>query len=149
MLEEQIKKDLKTAMLAGDVARTETLKMVKSALLYKAVELGVRETGLSDDQVIDVLTKEAKKRHEASEMYTKAGRNVQAEAEKAELKIISEYLPKQASDEEINAVIDDVISAMNDVSLQQMGQIIGAVKSKLGATADGSRVASLVKEKLS
>ena len=149
MLEDQLAKDLKTSMLAGDSARTETLKMLKSALLYKAVELGVRDSGLSEEQVIDVLSKESKKRAEAAQMYEKAGRVEQAAAEKFEQEIISQYLPKQASDEEIITAIDLAIAKMGDVSMQQMGQVIGAVKAQLGQTADGSRVATLVKEKLS
>ena len=149
MLEEKIASDLKAAMLAADSKRTETLKMAKSAILYKAVELGAREKGLTDDQVIEVLSKEAKKRQEAADMYEKAGRTEQAEAETEELAIITQYLPKQASDEEINTVIEKTISGMEDVSMQQMGQVIGAVKSELGASADGGRVARLVKEKLS
>lgn len=149
MLEDQLAKDLKTSMLAGDSARTETLKMLKSALLYKAVELGVRDTGLTEEQVIDVLSKESKKRAEAAQMYEKAGRVEQAAAEKFEQEIISQYLPKQASDEEIITAIDLAIAKMGDVSMQQMGQVIGAVKAQLGQTADGSRVATLVKEKLS
>ena len=149
MLEDQLAKDLKTSMLAGDSARTETLKMLKSALLYKAVELGVRDAGLTEEQVIDVLSKESKKRAEAAAMYEKAGRAKQAAAEKFEQELISQYLPKQASDEEIIAAIDQVILKIGDVSMQQMGQVIGAVKAQLGQTADGSRVATLVKEKLS
>lgn len=149
MLEDQLAKDLKTSMLAGDSARTETLKMLKSALLYKAVELGVRDTGLTEEQVIDVLSKESKKRAEAAQMYEKAGRTEQAAAEKFEQEIISQYLPKQASDEDIITAIDQTIAKMGDVSMQQMGQVIGAVKAQLGQTADGSRVATLVKEKLS
>ncbi|HMS31420.1 MAG TPA: GatB/YqeY domain-containing protein [Candidatus Saccharibacteria bacterium] len=149
MLEDQLAKDLKTSMLAGDSARTETLKMLKSALLYKAVELGVRDSGLSEEQVIDVLSKESKKRAEVATMYEKAGRVEQAAAEKFEQEIISQYLPKQASDEEIITAIDLAIAKMGDVSMQQMGQVIGAVKAQLGQTADGSRVATLVKEKLS
>lgn len=149
MLEAQITQDLKAAMLAGDSKRVETLKMLKSALLYKAVELGARDTGLTDEQAIDVLSKESKKRAEAAEMYEKAGRSEQAASEKAEQEIIAGYLPKQASDEEISSVVDEIIARMDGVSMQQMGQVIGAVKARLGQTADGSRIASLVKEKLS
>ncbi len=149
MLEAQITQDLKTAMLAGDSKRVETLKMVKSALLYKAVELGARDSGLTNEQVMDVLSKEAKKRAEAASMYEKAGRSEQAAAEKAEQEIIAHYLPKQASDQEIIAAIDQAIAAIDEVSMQHMGQVIGAVKADLGQTADGSRVAALVKAKLS
>ncbi len=73
MLKDRINQDLKTAMLSGDKTRVEILKMLKTAIMYKEVELGVRETGLSEEQVIDVLTKEAKKRLDASTMYEQAG----------------------------------------------------------------------------
>ena len=82
-------------------------------------------------------------------MYEKAGRPEQAAAEKFEQELISQYLPQQASDDEITKVIEQVLSKMSDASIQQMGRVIGEVKAQLGQTADGSRVASLVKEKLS
>lgn len=146
MLKDQIAADLKAAMLSGDKQRVEALKMLKTAITYKEVELGAREVGLNDEQVVDVLTKEAKKRGDAAEMYEKAGRAEQAAAENFEKEVIAIYLPEQASDEAIKAVISEVIAQMGDVTLQQMGQVIGAVKAKLGQTADGARVASLVKE---
>ena len=149
MLKQKLDTDLKTAMLSGDKTRVEVLKMLKSSILYKEVELGIRESGLSDEQVIEVLSKESKKRAEAAEMYEKADRTEQAEAEKFEQTVIAQYLPEQASDEEIEKVVNEVITGISDASMQQMGQIIGACKAKLGNTADGSRVASIVKEKLS
>lgn len=148
MLKDTINSDLKAAMLSGDKPRTEALKMVKTAITYKEVELGVRETGLTDEQVIDVLTRESKKRADAAQMYKQAGRAEQAAAEMFEQTVIAKYLPQQVSDNEIVTVIDEAISALESPSMQQMGQVIGAVKAKLGQTADGSRVAALVKEKL-
>ncbi len=149
MLQDQIFADLKAAMLSGDKPRTEALKMLKTAITYKQVEIGARETGLSDEQVIDVLGKEAKKRSDAARMYEKAGRVEQAAAEKFESELIAAYLPMQASDEEIIAAIEAAIAAIGEVQMQHMGQVIGAVKAKLGQTADGSRIAVLVKEKIS
>lgn len=149
MLKAKIEADLKTAMLSGDTAMVGTLKMLKSAILYKEVELGSRDQGLSDDQVIDVLSKEAKKRLEASQMYSDAGREDQSNAEQAEYDIIAEYLPKQLSDDEVAAIVDEAIASVDGASMQDMGRIIGAVKAKAGATADGSRIAAVVKEKLS
>lgn len=148
MLKDQILSDLKAAMLSGDKQRTEALKMLKSAMTYKEVELGNRETGLTDEQAIDVLSKEAKKRFDAAAMYEKAGRSEQSAAEMYEHEIITAYLPAQASDEEIEIAIDEVVTGMGDVTMAQMGQIIGGVKAKLGQSADGARVASLVKSKL-
>lgn len=148
MLKDAITSDLKAAMLSGDKQRVEALKMLKTAITYKEVELGARETGLTNEQVVDVLSKEAKKRSDAAEMYEKAGRTEQAAAENFEKEIIAVYLPEQASDDDIREVINEAIAQMDEVSIQQMGQIIGAVKAGLGQSADGARVAALVKEKL-
>ena len=149
MLKDRINSDLKTAMLSGDKTRVEILKMLKTAILYKEVELGLRETGLSVDQTIDVLTKEAKKRLDAAEMYTKAGNVEKATAEQAEQAVIKEYLPEQLSDEEVDAAVDEVIALVGAPELKDMGKIIGQVKAELGNTADGSRIAAAVKQKLS
>jgi uncharacterized protein YqeY len=148
MLKDTINSDLKVAMLSGDKERVEALKMLKTAITYKEVELGARDTGLSDEQVIDVLSREAKKRADAAQMYETAGRLDQAKGERFEKEVIATYLPQQATDEEIQAVIDAVVLTMDSPTLQQMGQIIGAVKAKLGQSADGSRISALVKAKL-
>lgn len=149
MLKQRIEDDLKSAMLSGNAVVANTLKMIKSAILYKEVELGNRDSGLADDQVIDVLTKEAKKRQEASVMYSKAERLDQAAAEQAEYEIIAQYLPSQLSDEELSVVVSEVLSSNPGATAKDMGKIIGEVKAKVGASAEGSRVASLVKQKLS
>lgn len=148
-LKDKLQSDLKAAMLSGDKQRTSALNMLKGAILNQEIADGTRGTGLTDEQVIAVLTKESKKRADAAAMYEQAGRSEQAASERFEQEVISEYLPKQATDEEVQAVVDEVISGMEAVSMQQMGQVIGAVKAKLGQTADGSRIASLVKAKLS
>jgi uncharacterized protein YqeY len=147
-LKDTLASDLKAAMLSGDKARVDALKMLKTAITYKEVELGARETGLSNDQVIDVFAKEAKKRADAARMYTEAGRSEQAEAENFEYAVIQEYLPAQVSDEELHAAIDAAISNVEGASMQHMGQIIGVIKSQFGQTADGAKVAQFVKEKL-
>lgn len=149
MLVEKLAQDLKAAMLAGDTSRVDALKMLKTAITYKEVELGKRDTGLSDEEVIAVFSKEAKKRSDAAQMYQQAGRSEQAAAEQAELELINTYLPAQASDEDIQTTIDEVVAAIDAPSLQQMGQVIAGVKAKLGQTADGGRIAALVKQTLS
>lgn len=149
MLKSQIEVDLKTAMLSGNAAIVDTLKMIKSAILYKEVELGNRETGLNDEQVVAVLSKEAKKRQEASTMYSDAGRAEQAAAEKAEYEIIAAYLPEQMGDDELQKLVDSACTDHPGATMQDMGKIIGAVKAQAGANADGSRIAQLVKQKLS
>lgn len=149
MLKTQLDADLKTAMLARDKVRAENLKMLKSAILYKEVELGVRETGLTDEQVVAVLVKEAKKRLDAAEMFTKAGNDDKAAAEKNEYDLISEYLPAQMSDEDLVAVVDGVLAAAGEVGPKDIGKIIGSIKAKIGSSADGATIAAIVKQKLS
>lgn len=149
MLKDRIESDLKSAMLSGNNAVADTLKMVKSAVLYKEVELGSREQGLTDEQVIQVLSKEAKKRQEAAAMYEKAGRTEQANAEQSEYEIIAAYLPAQMDDGELEALVTEVIGSYPDASMKDMGKIIGEIKTKAGANADGGRIAQLVKQKLS
>jgi len=148
MLKARIEQDLKAAMLSGDSDVVSTLKMLKSALLYKEVELGVRDTGLTDERTIAVLSKEAKKRQEAATMYDKAGRTDQAAAEASENLIIQKYLPEQMSDEDIEKLVDLAISDAGEVTMQEMGKIIGAVKAQAGQTANGAKIAQFVKQKL-
>jgi uncharacterized protein YqeY len=149
MLKDALASDLKAAMLSGDKQRVEALKMLKTAITYKEVELGIRDTGLADEQVVEVLTKEAKKRGDSATMYEQAGRTEQAAGERYEQELIAKYLPEPATDADIQAVINEVVATMAEPSMQQMGQVIGGVKAKLGQSADGSRIATLVKETLS
>lgn len=146
---QQIEADLKTAMLAGDKTLVTTLRGLKAAILNAEVAEGARETGLAEDKVIALLQKEAKRRQESADMYVQGGRPEKAEAEQAELAVIEKYLPARMSDEELLALIDEAISATGASGMQQMGQVIGAVKSKAGAAADGAVIARLVKERLS
>lgn len=149
MLKTQIAADLKQAMLSGDKPRAELLNMLKSAILYKEVELGNREAGLSDEQIIDVLAKEAKKRQEAAEMYKSAGETDRAEKELSEKEVIQVYLPAQMSEADILQVVEAHIAALKPEGVKDMGKVIGAVKSEVGNQADGAIIARLVKQKLS
>lgn len=149
MLKQQINDDLKAAMLSGDSKRVDTLKMIKTALQYKEVELGVREAGIDDDEAVKVLTKEAKKRQEAADMYEKAGRSEQAASERAEFELISQYLPEQMGDDELKALVQAAITKTGASGMQDMGKVIGAVKAEAGSSVDGGRVAALVKAELS
>lgn len=147
-ISEQLNQDLKKAMLAGDKVLTTTLRGVKSVILYEEVAKGEREKGLSDDAIITLLTKEAKKRQESADLYAKGGNQEKADAELLEKKVIEKYLPEQMSDEELISIVDTQIQNIGATSVQQMGQVIGAVKANAGAGADGSKIAQLVKERL-
>jgi uncharacterized protein len=147
-MQEQIERDLKTALLAGDKAKVETLRTIKSSLLNEAISQGARETGLSDEQVQKILTREAKKRQEAADLYQKGGATDRANAELAEKVIIDAYLPEQMGEEQIAKIVDEEIAKSASPSIQDMGRIIGAVRANTGGAADGALIAKLVKEKL-
>lgn len=148
-IKQRLQDDVKTAMLARDSGRLETLRGLKSAVLYAEVAAGKRETGLSDDEILSLFAKEAKKRQESADLYVRGGAQDKADKELSEKLIIEEYLPSQLSVEALSVVVDEVISLVRPEGVQQMGQVIGQVKARVGNTADGSMIASIVKEKLS
>ena len=148
-MQQQIDKDLKEALLAGDKAKVETLRGLKAAILNEAVARNARDTGLSDDQIQNILAKESKKRQEAADLYQQGGSQDRASQELAEKVIIDGYLPEQISDQEIAKLADEAIAATDAAGMQDMGKVIGAVKAKAGNSADGSVIARIVKEKLS
>lgn len=147
-IKEQIDQDLKTAMLAGEKTLVTTLRGLKGAILNVEVAEGIRDTGLSDDRITELFVKEAKKRQESADLFKQGGNQEKAEAELAEKVVIEKYLPAQLSEEEITQIVDEVIAQQAASGMQAMGQVIGAVKQKTGASADGALVAKIVKEKL-
>lgn len=148
MLEQRIEQDLKAALLSGDNQRVTTLRGLKATLLNAKIAGGKRESGLSDDEVMAALSKQAKQRQESADMYKQGGDQARADAELAEKAIIEEYLPAQLSEEEISKMIDEVITETGAAGPQAMGQVIGQVKQKAGPAADGAAIARLAKEKL-
>jgi len=146
-LKNQIDADIKVAMLAGEKTLVTTLRGLKSAILNVEVAKGLRETGLPDSEITDILAKEAKKRQESADMYIQGNSKERADAELQEKAIIERYLPKQLSEQEIQQIINEVTAELG-TSMQQMGQIIGAVKAKTSGSAEGAIIAKLVKEKL-
>ena len=148
MIKKQIEADLKTAMLAGDKVLTTTLRGLKSAVLNVEISEGKRDNGLSDAEVTAILGKEAKKRQESADMYTAGGSADKAAAESLEKQVIEKYLPKQIDDEALKNLVMAAITETGAQNMQDMGKVIGLVKSRAGATADGGRIAQLVKENL-
>lgn len=147
-IKEQIDADLKTAMLGGDKTLTTTLRGLKSVILYAEVAKGNREEGLSDAEIIDAFSKEAKKRQESAELYVKGGNQERADAELLEKQVIEKYLPAQLSDDELKAIIDEVIAETGATGPQALGQVIGGVKARTKGAADGAKIAGFVKERL-
>lgn len=148
MLEQQLEQDIKAALLARDSVKATTLRGLKATLLNEKVAQGKRESGLTDDEVYPIFAKQAKQRQESADLFKQGGNQEKAEAELVEKAIIEAYLPKQLDEAEIVKLIDEVIAQTGASGMQAMGQVIGQVKAKTGASADGSVIARLVKEKL-
>jgi uncharacterized protein len=148
MLKQQIDQDLKTALLSKNQLAVDTLRGVKSAILNVEVALNLREEGLDDTRIIDVLSKESKKRAESADLYSENDNQDRADTELKEKSIIDKYLPEQLSDSDIEKIVDEVISNTDHPSIKDMGKIIGQVKIKTGVAGDGSKIASIVKSRL-
>ena len=146
MLEQQIDQDLKQALLGGDKPRVEVLRGLKSVLLYEKVAKGLRDSGLSDEAVLTLISKEVKKRTESAELYEKADAQDRAESEIRERAILEEYLPEQLNDEELERIVGEVVATLGTTA--QLGQVIGAVRQTVGTRAAGGRIAAAVKAKL-
>jgi uncharacterized protein YqeY len=148
-VQEQVERDIKAAMLSGDKAKAEVLKGLKSAMQYEAVSLNSEDRKLDDKQAQKVLVKEAKKRQDTAEIYKKAGEQERAAKELAEKQIIDTYLPQQLPEEEVAKVVEEEVEKLGASSAADMGRVIGKVRGRLGASADGALIARLVKEKIS
>lgn len=145
-------KQIGDAMKAHDAVRVSTLRGLSAELKNAKINVfdpnATEQRELTETEEIAVVRKEAKKRKEAIEMYTKAGANDQAENEKAELAILQEYLPAEVTEEEISKLVEESVSETGATGMQDMGKVIALVKSK-NPNVDGSVVANLVKAKLS
>lgn len=149
MIKQRLNDDVKTAMLSGDKLRLETLRGLKSAILYAEVAAGKRDEGLTDIEIEALFAKEAKKRQESADIYKKGGAADKADKELTEKAIIEEYLPEQMSEDEIAALVEKTIAELGVSGSQAMGQVIGKVKQIAGSTADGGLIAKITKEQLS
>jgi uncharacterized protein len=135
-------------MRERDQVKLRTIRMALSAITNEEVS-GNSARELSDDEVVKVLTREAKKRREAAEAYEGAGREEQAAAERAEGEVLSEYLPTQLSDEELTKIVTDAIASTGVSDVKGMGQVMKVVTPQTAGRADGSRVAAEVRRRLS
>jgi len=145
-LYDKINDDLKRSMINKDHRRVSVLKLLKSAILYAAVDSGTRDN-ISDDDVLSILRKESKKRQEASELYSKAGDKSRENSENYEKDVLDEYLPEMLSEEEVAKLVDESINSLDEVNPKMLGRIISDVKERSKGRADGSLIAKLAKEK--
>lgn len=145
MIEDKISQDLKTALLSKDELKVSTLRSLKSALLYKKVELNKRAIGLSETEELAVLAHEAKKRQESAMLYAQGGNKNAETTELAEKAIIEQYLPKMLSTDELTAIIKEVIADLpTDINTnQRLGEVIKQTKLQVGIQADGRQIATI------
>lgn len=146
-LKDRLKNDLTTAIKARDKVRAGTLRMVLAAISTEEAAGSTRRT-LDDQEITRLLTREAKKRREAAEAFDKGGRPEQAEAERAESEIISDYLPEQLTDEELSGLVAEAIKETGAEGPKGMGQVMKTVNPRIAGRAEGSRVAAEVKRQL-
>ena len=147
---EQLRTDLNTAMKDRDQLKTSTIRMVLSAVQVASVA-GDEAVELTDAEVTAVLRSEAKRRNEAADLYENAGRTEQAALERNELAVIEAYLPAAMDDATLRGVVDEEIAAARKAGAEgpkAMGQVIKAVKDRVGDGADGGRIAGVVKASL-
>ena len=146
-IKESLRSDLTEAIRGRDEITSGTIRMVLTAITNEEVA-GKEARVLSDEEVITVLAREAKKRREAAEAFESAGRSDRAALEKAEGEVIGRYLPAQLSVDEIKKMIADAIASTGAAGPGDMGKVMGAVKALIAGKADGSIVSNLVKEAL-
>jgi uncharacterized protein len=146
-LKERLRSDLNAAMRARDQVRMRTLRMALTSITNEEVA-GTSARDLSDEEVVKVLTREAKKRREAAEAFGAAGREEQAAAERAEGKVLADYLPAQLSDEELTALVSSAIAETGASGMQGMGQVMKVLTPRVAGRADGARVAAEVRRHL-
>ena len=146
-LKDQLRADLTTAMKARDELAASTIRMVLTAITTEEVA-GKSARVLTDDDVVKVLTREAKKRREAQQAYADAGRAELAAREQAELGVIETYLPQQMTDAEIEAAVRAAIAETDASGPQAMGQVMKVLSPQVAGRADGGKVAAEVRRQL-
>jgi uncharacterized protein YqeY len=142
---EQIEVDVKESMLARDGERRDALRLILSSLRSAEKDL---QRPLTNDEELQVLQRERKRRQEAAEAFRAAGRDQQADGEEAELAILQEFMPEPISEEELERIVDDAIAETGATNIRDMGRVMADVMPQIAGRADGSAVSQLVREKL-
>ena len=145
MLRDQIGDEMRASMKARDPVRTSTLRLLMTAMKNAQVERGHE---LEDDEVVEVIGREAKRRRESIDAYTAANRQDLADKEAAELAILESYLPAQLGSDELAALVDEAIAEVGATDAKAMGQVMKAVMPKVKGRADGGAVSAMVKQRL-
>jgi len=150
MIKEQLNEKIKESMKAGTSDRTNILRLAMNAIKNREVEnrgKGI-EVELTDDDVIDVLMKEVKRRNESADVYTQAGRQELADVEIAEVAIIKEFLPEALSAEELDKIVTAAIAKTEAKEIKDMGKVMAEINPQIKGRADSKMVSDLIKNKL-
>jgi uncharacterized protein YqeY len=142
---ETIEEGIKEAMLSRDGERRDALRLIINALKNSEKEL---QRPLSEDEELQVLQRERKRRVEAAEAFRTGGREEQAEAEERELAILEEFMPEPLGEDEIEEIVDDAIAEVGATSMADLGRVMADVMPQIAGRADGSVVSQIVREKL-
>lgn len=145
MLKEKLLEDLKSSMKEKNEIKKNTVQMIRAAILQVEKDKGIQ---LEDSQIIDIIAKEMKKRKDSLSDYERSGREDLIDSVKKEMEIISEYLPKQLTKEELTGIIKQVIAEVGATDIKDMGKVMKAAKEKVGVSADGKSINEVVKELL-
>jgi uncharacterized protein YqeY len=141
----RIEDELREATLARNAERRDTLRLILSALRGAEKEL---QRPLKDDEELQVMQRERKRRNEAAEAFRAGDREEQAQAEERELAVLEEFMPEPLSEEDLEEIVDDVIAEVGATSMRDLGRVMADVMPQVAGRADGSSVSQLVREKL-
>ena len=147
MLFDQISNDIKEAMKARDKVRLEALRNIKKVFIEAKTAPGAGDS-LDDAQALKILQKLAKQGHDSADLYTSQNRSDLAEAELAQVAVIESYVPKQMTEEEIEAAVRDIIAQTGAQSMKEMGKVMGVASKQLAGKADGKKISEVVKRLL-
>ena len=145
MLKEKLMEDLKESMKEKQVLRKNVVQMIRAAILQVEKD---KQIELDDNQILEIIAKESKKRKDSLADYEKSGREDLISKIKEEIEIVAEYLPKQLSKEEITEIVKQVINETGATTMKDMGIVMKTAKEKTGASADGKTINEVVKELL-
>lgn len=147
-LQEKLTADLKDAMKSGETLKRDTLRLLDSAIKNSEIEKQKREEGLSDEEILEVIARAVKQRNDSIKQFIDGGRPELAEKEQLELDILKTYLPEQMGEDEIRAVVKEIIASAGAADAFQMGKIMGQAMGKMKGKADGNVVKKIVGEEL-
>ena len=145
MLKEKLLQDLKESMKEKNELKKNVVQMIRAAVLQVEKD---KQIQLDDNQIIEIIAKESKKRKDSLPDYEKSGREDLIEKVKQEIEIISEYLPKQLTKEEITKIVAEIIKQTGATSIKEMGAVMKEAKAQIGASADGKAINEVVRELL-